>query len=253
MKSKALSGGAMVLALAATLVSSQIARAETPDLGIDVSQAQAIDDSNLGGMQGKFVPATGGQVVFFGMTLESSVQAANGTTETAGFSLGVNFKNGNPRAANIQTLTSQQTGTGTTPPPNGFSVTVPLNDLAGGIKQVVQVTGQDNQAANQASINLSTSAAGNGLLPNFPASSPCPGCSATFNKKGIDLSVDMPGTGTAEQEIGAGSILQAINLDSSGAVASNVLTLQMQTLPGGTASGIQGLSTVLQSLPVTFH
>jgi hypothetical protein len=243
------SGAASLAIIVAMASSAGIARAERPDLGIDVTQAERIDDSDLGGMRGKFVPGNG-QIVFFGITLETSLQTAGGTTETAGFSMGVDLRNGQPTSVTTNTLTSEQTGTGSSGAGGDeFSATLPLNNLSGGVKQIVQVTGQNNTANNTAVIDLSNSPS---LLPNLPPSSPCSGCTASITGKGIDIGVDVPGEGSAEQQVGPGSILQAIDLDTNGAMASNLLSLQLQTQPGA-GSSLAGLGTILNSIPVLFH
>jgi hypothetical protein len=238
------------LATILVLFGAQIVAAETPDLGLDASNSQPIDDGNLGGMRGKFVPANG-QASFFGITFETQIQAQNGATEAAGYEVGVALKNGIPVSASTQTLVFQGAGNGTANqlPTSGITITVPLNNLSGGIKQTIQVAGQDNSAHNVANFNLTSTGTGS-AQPEFPFSTPCSGCTVKTGSNGIDVSVDMPGVGIAEQEIGTSSLLQAINLDNSEATAVNTLTINMQEPNPGS---VAGLSSLLQDLPVTFH
>ena len=250
MKFVILSGSAALVAILAIAGEARIASAGMPDLGLTAAEAQPIDEGELGGMRGKFVP-NNGQIVFFGITAESTIQGPDGTTETAGYTLGVNFKNGQPSSTNTETLVSQQAGSGTgSTPTGGIAISVPPNNLTGGVEQTVQISGSDNQGHNIAVVDLASngiSTAGTG----FPASTPCTGCKVTTDSNGVDVSVDIPGVGIADQQIGNGTLQQAINLDGNMASAANSLSLQVETQPG--VGSEAGLSGILQNLPVLFH
>ncbi|HUA32717.1 MAG TPA: hypothetical protein VMA09_03885 [Candidatus Binataceae bacterium] len=250
MKLVILGGGAALAAILAISGGARVASAAMPDLGLTAAEAQPISDSELGGMRGKFVPSNG-SIIFFGITAESTLQASDGTTETAGYTIGVNFKNGQPTSVISETLTSQQAGTGTSSTPTGgIAISVPPNNLTGGVEQTVQISGSDNQGHNVAVVDLASTGAGT-QGTGFPASTPCTGCKVSTDNNGIEVSVDMPGVGVADQQIGNGSIQQAVNLDANLTSAVNTLSLQVQTEPG--VGSEAGLSGILQSLPVLFH
>jgi hypothetical protein len=240
--------GLVLGASVALLTSWGIARAETPDIGIDPSQAQPIFDNQLDTMRGKFLP---GQVEAFSLSLDSTIQG-NGVSRTAGVDIGVNFKTGRPIITNDETFNSE-TATGGPTVPGGTATggSVPLTNLTGGVGQVVQIVGSGNSALNSATIDISS----NPLSVQTPPSTggtPCTTCSVTQGKNGIDVSVDAPGVGDADQMIGAQQITQGISLNANDAAAINSLSLQVQMQPGP-GSNLVGLGSIVNSVPGLLH
>lgn len=240
----------VVLGASISLVATWgIARAETPDIGIDLSEAQPIFDNQLDTMRGKFLP---GQVEAFSLSLDSTVQG-DGVTRTAGMDIGVSFKTGRPLVTTDETFSSETANGGTPAVPGGTATggSAPLTNLTGGVGQVVQVVGSGNSALNEATININSSP-----LPvqTPPASggTPCTTCAVTQGKNGIDVTVDAPGVGDADQMIGANQITQGISLNANDAAAINSLSLQVQMQPGQ-GSNLSGLGSIVNSVPGLLH
>jgi hypothetical protein len=225
------------------------AHAETPDIGIDLSKAQPIFDNQLDTMRGKFLP---GNIEAFSLSLSSSVEG-NGVTDTAGVELGVNVKNGRPQVTTDQSFSSETAGSGIPAAPAGTASggnTLSAN-LTGGFGQIVQVVGSGNSALNDAVVNISSSPLA--VLPSpTTEGAPCTTCTVTEGKKGIDITVDDPGVGDADQMIGSGLISQGITINSNDAAAINSLSLQIQMAPGAN-NNLAGLGTIVNSIPEFIH
>ncbi len=240
------------LALGATfalLAVGGVARAETPDLGIDLSKAEPIFDNQLDTMRGKFAP---GNVEAFSLSLDSTVQG-NGETRTAGIDIGVNFKSGRPQVTTDETFSSESANGGSPTVPGGTASggSAPLTNLTGGVAQSVQIVGSGNSGLNEAVINISSSP----LPVQTPPSTggvPCTTCSVTQTKDGIVVTVDAPGVGDADQMIGASQIAQGITLNANDAAALNSLALQVQMQPGP-GSNLSGLGSIVNSVPTFLH
>jgi hypothetical protein len=222
-------------------------------LGLDASVAQPIADAEMGQLRGKFVPAgLGGQPLYFGVVMQSSLASqTTGSTLSAGLAFGVDFKSGTPNVVTNLTWATQ-TGAGT---PDAEAPTTPtgsqtsLGGLAGGVGQVIQIAGSANQAANQAAINITQSAPG-ALLPNgVPNGTPCGSmCQASIQNNALQVSVQMPGSGSAAQTVGPAVILQGIKLNGDMASATNSMNMVIQ-MSQSSAVNLLGASTILQTIP----
>jgi len=217
-------------------------------IGLDPSMVQVVADSEMGQMRGRFVPSGGGSgILYFGLVMESSL-SQNGNTASAGLAFGVNFNSATPRIMTDLTW-STASGSGVTDVIPGVSSSRPLQGLGGGIGQVIQVSGAENEASNQADIELTRSNPGD-LLPNgIPSGAPCgSACESSIQSNALRVSVDMGGAGSAIQTIGPSAILQGIQLNGDMAQASNSMSMIIQMTQ---ASGINalGVSTVLNTIP----
>ncbi len=231
-----------------TAIAASAADSDLHYLGLDQSTAQAIGDEEMGQMRGRFVPAGGGsQILYFGLVMESNL-SQNGNALSAGLAFGVDFKSGSPNVVTDLTWTTQS-GAASDATPFAGPTGNPLGGIGGGIGQVIQIAGSDNQANNQASIDVTHGTPGD-LLPNgVPTGGPCGGsCEATIQSNALKVSVSMPGAGSAGQTIGPSVILQGIQLNGDMAQASNSMSMIVQM---SQASGInpQGISTILNTLP----
>jgi hypothetical protein len=227
-----------------------MARAETPDIGIDLSKAEPIFDNQLDSMRGKFVP---GNIEGFTLSMSSTVDG-DGETRDAGINLGVNIKGGRPQLTIDQTFTSETPsvgGSSSTPGGTASGGNAPLTNLSSGVAQSVQIVGDDNSGLNSATINIASTPP---TVPPSPSTggSPCTTCSVTDNKDGIDVTVDAPGVGNADQMIGAGQITQGITLNANDAAAINSLSLQIQMAPGAN-NNLAGLGEIVNSVPGFLH
>jgi hypothetical protein len=223
-----------------------VARAETPDLGIDLSTAQPIFDNQLDTMRGKFVP---GNIEAFNLYLTSSIDG-NGVTRTAGTDIGVNFKTG--KLTIDEPFSSESTSPGGSNVVGGTASggSAPLNNLTGGVAQVVQEVGSGNSGANVATINIISTPPQAPIIPS--GGQPCTTCSVTITKKGISVTVGAPGIGEDTQMIGASQITQGIVLNANDAAALNSLALQVQMTPAPN-SNLSGLGSIINSVPVFLH
>jgi hypothetical protein len=218
-------------------------------LGLDASLAQPISDTQMSDMRGRYVSLGGQQILYFGLVLQSSLDQASDSL-SAGLAFGVNFQSGMPKVVTDLTWATQSEpgaidAEGSVP----GSTTSPLGGISGGIGQVIQVAGIDNQASNQASLDLTTSAPGS-LLPNgIPNGAPCANsCQSAIQNNALNVLVEMPGQGSASQTIGPAVIIQNIKLNGDMVQANNSMTMFLQLSP---PSGLDtlGISTILQTIP----
>jgi len=222
------------------------------NLGLDESMAQPIGEDEMGQMRGRFVAAD--RVLYFGMVLQSNLAGQNGNSLSAGLAFAVNFKSGTPQVVTDLTWATQNGTSATDVEGSGvLGRQTPLGGISGGIGQVIQVTGQGNQAFNQATLDLINSAPGS-LFPNgIPNGMPCgSSCQSAIQNNALKVLVVMPGVGSAGQSIGPGIILQGIRLNGDLAQASNTMSMYLQ-LAQFTGLDTLGISTILQSVPLPPH
>ncbi|MGH8012085.1 MAG: hypothetical protein ACREQ4_06290 [Candidatus Binataceae bacterium] len=226
-----------------------IAAAGLPDIGIDMSEAKPLNDAQLGDMRGGFAPNGGAPVMFFGLVVESTVQAQNGNSLSAGAALGVNLNSSVPKIVTNLTWATQH-GPGNDPSgPSGTPNSNALNAFGSGIGQVVQIAGDGNHAANQANIDLTTTPAQNFLPTSAPGGIACGSlCQASIKSNALQVGVNLPGHGSATQTINPQVILQGINLSGSLANATNTMNLYVQ-LGKPAIFDASGLTGVLHAIP----
>ncbi|MGH9771021.1 MAG: hypothetical protein ACRD4Q_04890 [Candidatus Acidiferrales bacterium] len=225
-----------------------IAAAGLPDIGIDMSEAKPLSDAQLSGMRGGFAPNGGAPVMFFGIVVQSSVQAQDGNSLTAGAALGVNLNSSVPKIVTNLTWATQH-GPGGDPSAPGVGNSNALNAFGSGIGQVVQIAGEGNHALNQANINLTTAPAEGFLPTSAPAGIACGSlCQASIKSDALQVGVNLPGHGSANQTINPQVILQGINLNGSLANATNTMNLYVQ-LGKPAIFNPAGITGVLQAIP----
>jgi hypothetical protein len=238
---------AAMTTLALLLNTAVAAAGELPDIGIDLSKAQRLSDSEMGQERGRFA-INGQPILFFGLVMKSSLgpKLGPGDTLSAGVALGVDLSGTTPKVTTSLTWATETDASlaspGSSPGSSGA-----LGNLNGGVGQVVQIAGQGNTAGNSAVINLTTSAP-KFVPPTVPAGTPCYTlCKSKIDPDGVEVMVSMPGAGSAAQTINPQSIVQAIALDGNLFQAFNSLQIDVQLGPTSPNS-VSGLSTVLQAI-----
>jgi hypothetical protein len=239
---------AAMTTLALLLNAAVAAAGELPDIGIDLSKAQRLSDSEMGQERGRFA-INGQPILFFGLVMKSTLgpqPGLPGDMLSAGVALGVDLSGTTPKVTTSLTWATETDASLATPgsPPGSSGA---LGKLNGGVGQVVQIAGQGNTAGNSAVINLTTSAP-KFVPPTAPAGTPCGTlCKSKIDPDGVQVMVSMPGAGSAAQTINPQSILQAIALDGNLFQAFNSLQIDVQLGPTSPNS-VSGLSTVLQAI-----
>lgn len=220
-------------------------------LGLDESMAQPVGDDEMGQMRGRFV--AGDRVLYFGLVMQSSLATQDGNSLSAGLAFAINFKSGTPKIVTDLTWATQNgPGTADLGGSGGFGRT-PLGGISGGIGQVIQVTGQGDQAFNLATLDLTNSTPGPLLPDGIPNGTPCGGsCQSSIQNNALRVLVAMPGQGSADQSIGPAVIIQGIRLNGDMAQASNTMSMVLQ-LAQPTGLDTLGISTILQTIPTLPH
>ena len=246
---------AAIAAFALLLNTPVAAAGELPDIGIDLSKAQRLSDSEMGQLRGRFA-VNGQPILFFGLLMQSSLgpqPGHPGDALSAGVAFGVDLSGKAPKVTtNLTWATQSAPGPANPSLPSGGG-SGPLNNLSGGIGQVVQIAGQGNSAANVATIDLTTTPPAPLASPTTSGGTACDAlCQAEITKNGIKVMVSMPGEGSATQTINPQSIVQGVMLNGNLAQALNSLQLEIQLGPTNPTS-VSGLSTVLQAIPMPPH
>lgn len=219
------------------------------NLGLDASMAHPISDAEMGRMRGRFVADGGQQILYFGLVMQSNLTAQSGNSLSAGLAFGVNFNSGAPKVVTNLTWATQNGSSETSIGSGASASPSPLGGINGGIGQVIQVTGQGNQAFNQATLDLTNSTPGSLLPGGVPTGIPCGGsCQSMIQTNALKVLVDMPGQGSASQSVGPSVILQGIKLNGNMAQATNSMSMVMQ-LAQTPSFDTLAVSTILQSIP----
>lgn len=245
---------AAIAAFALLLSTAVAAAGELPDIGIDLSKAQRLSDSEMGQLRGRFA-VDGRPILFFGLLMQSSLgpqPGQPGDELSAGVAFAVDLSGKTPVITTNLTW-AKQSAPGLANPglPSGGSGA--LNNLGGGIGQVVQIAGQGNSAANVATIDLTNTPPAPLVSPTVSGGAACDVlCQAEVTKNGVLVKVGMPGEGSATQTINPQSIVQGVMLNGNMAQAINSLELVIELGPTNPNS-VSELSTVLQSIPTLPH
>jgi hypothetical protein len=238
------------------LLNTAVAAAgDLPDIGIDLSKAQRLSDSEMGQLRGRFA-VNGQPILSFGLLMQSSLGPQTGQPGdvlSAGVAFGVDLSGKTPKITTNMTWTTQSDPGLASPGLLSGGGSGPLGKLNGGIGQVVQIAGQGNSAANVATIDLTTTPPAPLVSPTVPGGTACDAlCQAEITKNGIRVMVSMPGEGSATQTINPQSIVQGVMLNGNLAQALNSLQLEIQLGPTNPES-VSALSTVLQTIPMLPH
>lgn len=223
-----IAGSALV---ACVLFAGLASAAPVPSAGDHMGKKSLIvslTDPELSVMRGKFLP-NNQQVVFFGVEMVSQWQTAGGTMN-AGMTLGIDRSQGVPTVSFQPTVTIM--GTPTQIAANGIVQDGSAQDTRG-VRQQIQVAGNDNQATNQLQVSVQpyssagTTTGGNGqsqVAISQGGATVSAGISGG-NQAGVTLQL---GNSTVQQMVGGGSnALQLIQLSGDQQHIQNQLRLMV--------------------------
>ncbi|MGE6333067.1 hypothetical protein [Stenotrophomonas sp. NPDC077659] len=200
-----------------------------------------IPDPELNLMRGRYTVG-GNNVAWFGVTMISQWQGANGSSVQGALTLGMDFRQGGTPRLTFQPHVQVTNADAPMPTPDGRSIDSSGLANATGLVQAVQVAGDGNTARNVTHLTVR-----DGAVPTTPvdgsriAQMQQGGASATAvldgNQARLMLQID--GQGLVQQWIRNGSVGQGIALSGDGQTASNRLQLE---LVRNTVAGNQPLS-----------
>lgn len=188
-----------------------------------------IPDPELNLMRGRYTVG-GNNVAWFGVTMISQWQGANGSRVQGALTLGMDFRQGSTPRLTFQPHVLVTNADAPMPIPDGRSIDSSGLANATGLVQAVQVAGDGNTARNVTTLTVRDGAVptttGDG---NRIAQMQQGGTSATAvldgNQARLMLQID--GLGLVQQWIRNGSVGQGIALSGDGQVASNRLQLEL--------------------------
>lgn len=197
-----------------------------PDISV-FRNAVEVSDLELGIQRGRYVAR--GQIMYFGVEMNTEWRTASGQLYRSGLHFGVDRHAG--RFKPVVTIVHQNENARTPPasipasPASTPAATISTGglDTVKGVGQVVQVTGDTNSVRNDISLNLRTTSS---ETPESPAAvnsrtagSPSPaGASAVAGQggdpgKSLGVTVAVPGQGVASQSISSlGGLRQNVRL-----------------------------------------
>lgn len=204
----------LTFAMAVTLA-MPATEAAMPDVSA-FRHAVEISDLELGIQRGRYVGR--GQIMYFGIEMNTEWRTASGQVYRAGLGLGVDRHHG--RFKPVVTIVHRTDvakspaplATAAAPPP---ATTAPISsgglDTVKGVGQIVQVTGDTNSVRNDISVNLRTTgsetaeppAAANAVTAGSSSSTSGSGVVAKSgnDNQSLSVSVVVPGQGVATQSI----------------------------------------------------
>lgn len=189
-----------------------------------------IPDPELGQMRGRYTVG-GNTVAWFGVTMVSRWQAANGTTLQGTLMLGMDFRQGGAPRLSFQPNVNITIADAPLPATSGRSIDSSGLANASGLVQSVQVAGDGNSARNVTALTVR-----DGDVPTLPADSgqwlatvQQGGASASAVLEGNQarLLLQLDGQGLVQQWIRNGSVGQGIALAGDGQNVSNQLQLEL--------------------------
>ncbi|WP_369040270.1 hypothetical protein [Stenotrophomonas maltophilia] len=216
----------VLLALLLMLSVSPLLAAEgAPGRGL-----KEIPDPELNLMRGRYTVG-GNNVAWFGVTMVSQWQGANGATVQGALTLGMDFRTGATPKLTFQPSVQVTAADAPLPTTTGRSIDSTGLANASGLVQSVQVAGDGNTARNVTTLTVRDGAAPGAAADDGVrvAQMQQGGASATAvldgNQARLMLQVD--GQGLVQQWIRNGSVGQGIALAGDGQTASNRLQLEL--------------------------
>jgi len=223
--------GMMALALALALPAHAGENENRPGKGL-----HEIPDPELNLMRGRYTVG-GNEVAWFGVTMISTWQAANGQTLQGALNVAMDFRNGKTPKVSF------------TPSVNVTAANAPLPDVSGrsidgsglnnvsGLSQSVQIAGDGNRASNVLHLNVRN----DGVVPtqggaagSSSAQQGTASATASFDGNSARLQLQVDGQGAVQQWMRNGAVGQSIQLLGDGQLASNRLQIDLvrQSLAG---------------------
>lgn len=188
-----------------------------------------IPDPELNLMRGRYTVG-GNNVAWFGVTMASRWQAANGTVLEGALTLGMDFRQGS--TPKVSFTPSVSVTAADAPLPQTVRASVDSSGLANvsGLVQSVQVAGDGNVARNVAALTVRDGEvpvlADNGV---HTASAKQDGASASavFDNNQARLQLQLDGVGVVQQWIRNGSVGQGIALAGNAQQVGNRLQIEL--------------------------
>lgn len=229
MKIRSILAGVLVLALVPAV------HAEEGKAGKGLKE---IPDPELGLMRGRYTVG-GNNVAWFGVTMVSQWQAANGALLQGALTLAMDFRKGNKPQVSFQPSVMVTAADAPLPDTTGRSIDSSGLANANGLVQSVQIAGDGNAARNEVALTVR-----DGQVPVFAdggvrsASVQHDGALATasFDDNQARLTLQLEGVGAVQQWIRNGSVGQSVALAGDGQQVSNRLQIELvrQSLAGNT-------------------
>lgn len=244
---------ALALALLLGLVPCTRAADGTPGAGL-----RELPDTELNAMRGRYTidPQT---VAWFGVSMISTWQTANGQLLQGTLAFGMDFRNGQGKPTlSFTPSVSITRADAPVPMPNSTgSRSVDGSGLAnvGGLLQSVQVAGDGNLASNVTQLNLRDDGApaatvgGSSGTGGASVSDGGASVSVGFDGQGAGVRLAIAGQGTVQQWIRNGSLGQSVQLAADGQSVSN--SLQIDLVRQATAANVPLAQNVAQAIGLT--
>ena len=189
-----------------------------------------------------------GPIVYFGIAMTSTWSVTNGGI-TQGVQLGATLNiDVQHHTASIGTWSQAQNGGLPAGTPTGSSVSgaPPASNISSGVGQSIQVAGNGNVIANQATVSYGS---GSAQTAAVPASDDCgSACSFQAGPGGFGIAISTP-QGAVSQNIGPNGIVQSAQVWSDLNHITNRLGVNVQTAQQGGAA-ISTLPNASQIVPV---
>ncbi|MCD9086539.1 hypothetical protein [Stenotrophomonas sp. SY1] len=225
--------GLMVLALMLALPVYAGDNESRPGKGLS-----EIPDPELNLMRGRYTVG-GNAVAWFGVTMISTWQAANGQNLQGALTLGMDFSKGNTPKVSFTPSVSITAANAPLPEASGRSIDGSGLNNVSGLSQSVQIAGDGNRASNVLHLNVRNDGvvpgqgngggAGNSSVQVGDASAV-----ASFDGNSAQLQLRMEGQGAVQQWLRSGSVGQSIQLMADGQQVGNRLQIDLvrQSLAG---------------------
>lgn len=193
---------------------------------------QEIPDAELGGMRGRYTVG-GNAVAWFGVSMISTWQTADGQRLQGMLTLGMDFtKGGAPRVSFTPTV-SITAADAALPDTHTSGREIDASGLAnvGGLVQSIQLAGDGNRASNVLQLNVRDGGDAHefGAEGASSASTVGGGASATasFNGNAASIDLQIAGQGAVQQWLRSGSVGQSIQLMADGHDVGNRLQIDL--------------------------
>lgn len=189
-----------------------------------------IPDPELNLMRGRYTVG-GNSVAWFGVTMISQWQGANGTAVQGALTLGMDFRNGGSPKLSFQPSVHVTAADAALPTASGRSIDSSGLANASGLVQSVQVAGDGNSARNVTTLTVRDGAVPAALADDgsriAQAQQGGASASAVLDGNQARLLLQIDGQGLVQQWIRNGSVGQGIALAGDGQNASNRLQLEL--------------------------
>ncbi|WP_313643270.1 hypothetical protein [Stenotrophomonas sp.] len=221
----------LVVAMALALPAHAGEGATSPGNGL-----HEIPDEELGQMRGRYTVG-GNEVAWFGVTMISTWQAANGQSLQGALQIGMDFRDGGSPKVSFAPSVTVTAANAPLPDVSGRSINGAGLDNVAGLSQSVQIAGDGNRASNVLQLNVRN----DGVVPsqaggagNSSAQQGAASAVATFDGSSARLQLQVQGQGAVQQWLRNGAMGQSIQLLGDGQVAQNLVQIDLvkQSLVG---------------------